>query len=412
MEVTVFYAWQADRSAKTNRCFIRDAAKVACERITRDAVTPWSVTLDSDTQGVAGMCDIPNTIQEKIQNCDIFLADLSFVGRTDDARGDTKQMPNLNVLFELGFAAKCHGFGVLVGVINEAFGTIAGQVFDIKRRASLTYSLPEDADAEVRRRERDRLSQQLESIFRTTLETVVSERHQELGKDSDAEMKRLRAECAARVLQGAFHGFKGRPATLVSVRARRAPKVDFEDVFDSIRDRGLNPQAKGEAITWSADFRAIELDLDNAILFQAFGGDYESFKNEYSFTMHSRGNTSGRTPCLLRAEPLQMNIVRHVHECCHLLDSIGLEPPWDVGVSLLGANGFQLVIGPSETSDATNNDDIHLPPCVVPDVMSVADRQTTGTFLRETLNRLLRQFGVVDNSCFDSHGNWCRRDLG
>ena len=224
MEATIFYAWQADRPGTTNRYLIRDAAKAACDRITRDAATTWSVTLDSDTQGVAGMCDIPNTILEKIRNCDVFLADLTFVGRTDDAREGQKQMPNANVLFDLGFAAKCHGFDALVGVVNEAFGAMKGQVFDIKRRASLTYNLPEHADADSRKRERDRLSQDVESVLRTTLDAVVSGRHHLMTENANAELARLRHECAQKLLQGTFHDFRYRPATLVSVRARKRPR--------------------------------------------------------------------------------------------------------------------------------------------------------------------------------------------
>ena len=72
----------------------------------------------------------------------MFLADLTFVGTTEDGE---QQMPNANVLFELGFAAGILGFEPLIGVINEAYGKKEGQVFDIKRRSSLSYSVQENA---------------------------------------------------------------------------------------------------------------------------------------------------------------------------------------------------------------------------------------------------------------------------
>ena len=123
---TVFYAWQSDRPRKVTRDLIRGAAEAACKRITEDDSNSWSLTLDSDTQGEAGMCDIPNTILEKIKKCDMFLADLTFVGKTDHGK-DEQLMLNSNVLFELGFAASCLGFDSLIGVINEAYGSIRGK---------------------------------------------------------------------------------------------------------------------------------------------------------------------------------------------------------------------------------------------------------------------------------------------
>src|ERR1700722_14723587 len=90
MKMTVFYAWQSDRPGKVNHYLIRDAALAACERITADKSNDWQVSLDSDTQGGAGMCDIPNTILKKIDESDILLADLTLVGQTNDG----KQVPN------------------------------------------------------------------------------------------------------------------------------------------------------------------------------------------------------------------------------------------------------------------------------------------------------------------------------
>jgi hypothetical protein len=66
MDVTIFYAWQTDRPEKVNLDLIRAAALAACERITKDKSNGWRVSLDSDTQGVAGMCDIPNIILKKM----------------------------------------------------------------------------------------------------------------------------------------------------------------------------------------------------------------------------------------------------------------------------------------------------------------------------------------------------------
>ncbi len=70
MDVTVFYAWQEDRPKKLNRYLIRDAAKAACKRITDDSTNEFAVSLDEATLGTPGMCDIPNTILEKVREWD------------------------------------------------------------------------------------------------------------------------------------------------------------------------------------------------------------------------------------------------------------------------------------------------------------------------------------------------------
>src|SRR5260370_4940403 len=125
MQITVFYAWQSDRSGKVNHYLIRDVAQDACKRISDDKTNPWRVRLDSDAQGEAGMCDIPNTILKKIEKSDIMLADLTLVGRIDGER--EKLTPNPNVVFELGYAAAKMAFPSLIGVMNRAFGSVDGQ---------------------------------------------------------------------------------------------------------------------------------------------------------------------------------------------------------------------------------------------------------------------------------------------
>jgi hypothetical protein len=171
MDVTVFYACQSDRPEKLNHYLIRDAAREACNRITADSNNDWSVNLDSDTQGTPGMCDIPNTILQKIWKCDIFLADLTLVGKTESEQ--PKLLPNTNAVFELGYAAKHLGFKALIGVVNEAFGKVEGQVFDIKRRACLKYSAGASDPKLDLRRIADKLSKELEKIIRGTIEAVV-----------------------------------------------------------------------------------------------------------------------------------------------------------------------------------------------------------------------------------------------
>ena len=130
MDITVFYAWQDDQPRKTNRYLIRDAAQAACDEITEDTSNDYTLTLDQDTAGQPGMCDIPNTILEKIRNCNIFLADLTFVGESINKSPEEKAqlIPNPNVTLELGYAVgskatkESDGFDRVIAVMNTAYG--------------------------------------------------------------------------------------------------------------------------------------------------------------------------------------------------------------------------------------------------------------------------------------------------
>jgi hypothetical protein len=121
--LTVFYSWQSDSPQALNRSFIEEALLEALRRLNSDATlekalreTP--VELDKDIQGVAGSPPIADTILRKIENCAVFVADLSFVGESKsgftNASGKPRLFPNPNVLIEYGYALRCHSHTKLV----------------------------------------------------------------------------------------------------------------------------------------------------------------------------------------------------------------------------------------------------------------------------------------------------------
>jgi hypothetical protein len=85
-----------------------------------------TVELDKDTKNIAGSPPIAETILRKIQDCAVFVADLSFVGQSKsgftNASGNPREFPNPNVLIEYGYAFRCHSHARLIGVMNTAFG--------------------------------------------------------------------------------------------------------------------------------------------------------------------------------------------------------------------------------------------------------------------------------------------------
>jgi hypothetical protein len=178
MEYIVFYSWQSDLPRKVTRDLVRASIDTAVHRIAQDVGLEDSPRLDSDTTGVSGTPDIANTIYEKIGMSDIFIADVSIIGRTApaDAAKKVKSMPNPNVLLELGYAAAKLGWERLVLVMNTAFGAPEELPFDLKnRRFPISYKLSpdsrQDSDA-VQAKLSDNLEFALRSAIRAELALV------------------------------------------------------------------------------------------------------------------------------------------------------------------------------------------------------------------------------------------------
>ena len=133
---TVFYAWQSDCPSGTNRGFIRDALDRAVKRLNADG---YEIKVDEGTAGVAGMPDITGEILKKIDQCDVFVADVTLVGTVDEA-DSAKRLSNPSVMYELGFARKALGENRLVGIVNTAFGRVEDLPFDINSARVSPYT--------------------------------------------------------------------------------------------------------------------------------------------------------------------------------------------------------------------------------------------------------------------------------
>lgn len=105
-EFVVFYAWQSDKLQRLNRHLIRFALNLAAKNISNDPEVGVRVRIDADTEGVLGHVPVTATILKKIDACDAFVPDLTFVATTKAG----KLVPNPNVMLEYGYAlrAKSH----------------------------------------------------------------------------------------------------------------------------------------------------------------------------------------------------------------------------------------------------------------------------------------------------------------
>lgn len=80
----IFYSWQSDRERKCCKDFIRKAADNAALNVGQRLGV--QVTVEADTEGVPGTPPINETILRKIDECDIFLADMTFVAISNGER--------------------------------------------------------------------------------------------------------------------------------------------------------------------------------------------------------------------------------------------------------------------------------------------------------------------------------------
>jgi hypothetical protein len=150
-----------DSDASLNRSFIWDCIQRAIKRLNREGLGVYEAV--RDTQGSAGIVDIVDTILERIDQSDVFVADVSIVNPEAE---NGRWTSNANVMMELGYALARHGKSAIVGVANTARGPIERLPFDIRAWRILAYDLTESSDRE---RVRDELVRDLVSAIKLSL---------------------------------------------------------------------------------------------------------------------------------------------------------------------------------------------------------------------------------------------------
>lgn len=131
----VFYSWQSDLPNATNRGFIGDALEKACKEVDKNPEVEESPRVDQDTQGLPGAPSIPQAIMDKIDACQVFVADVSFCYEAKDGT----QSPNPNVAYELGYAVARLSWDRIILVMNTEFGRIESLPFDLEKRRATGY---------------------------------------------------------------------------------------------------------------------------------------------------------------------------------------------------------------------------------------------------------------------------------
>ena len=135
----IFYSWQSDLPNKDNRSFIQGCI----DKVKKKYKNTFEIEADRDTKNRTGSPDITATIFEKIDDCDVFIADISIVNKSKRRlfRRKTRPTPNPNVLLELGYAASSLGWDRIICVYNTDYSEMDALPFDLRQHRITSYSL-------------------------------------------------------------------------------------------------------------------------------------------------------------------------------------------------------------------------------------------------------------------------------
>lgn len=133
MEIKIFYSWQTNTNTKYNKNFIYSSIEKA---IKKTKAKPEFASIDfkllEGVRGESGSPPVASKINdERIPDCDIFIADLSVVNKIPSLVRtilklfgyNLKPAQNNNVINEHGVAYNALGYEKIIGVLNEVFGS-------------------------------------------------------------------------------------------------------------------------------------------------------------------------------------------------------------------------------------------------------------------------------------------------
>jgi len=141
--IKIFYSWQSDD--RDTRKFIDNALNLAKEQIIANADIDYYIEIDRDTKDVVGAVDIKKVILAKIDKADMFICDVSSVGKNDKTG---EQINNGNVLFELGYACGKRNVSGHILLANKKTTNENAMPFDIRNLRTKYFDPQSDKNSE------------------------------------------------------------------------------------------------------------------------------------------------------------------------------------------------------------------------------------------------------------------------
>lgn len=138
-QYTIFYSWQSDdkESSKT----LGLALENTVEELNQIGI---KIIIQHSTLGEPGMPSIDQAILRKIDACDLFIADVTPVTAYDKTLGNRlsvrKEVPNPNVLLELGYAMSALGVEYVIVAAHQGKWIPQNMPFDINHHAIYSFN--------------------------------------------------------------------------------------------------------------------------------------------------------------------------------------------------------------------------------------------------------------------------------
>jgi hypothetical protein len=173
-DIKIFYSWQSDKPREINERFIRIALEEAAKALMAERPS-LKIEIEAGTEGEPGTPVVTETILRRINECDIFVADVTIVGMIENPEAP-KPTPNPNVLVEYGFARRAKTDRRILLVMNTAFGAPEDLPFDLNYlRHPVEYEAPAGIAREERRKRRAKLAQEFAAYIATIIDRAPRE---------------------------------------------------------------------------------------------------------------------------------------------------------------------------------------------------------------------------------------------
>ncbi len=419
MTITIFYSWQSDTDQKCNHYFIRDAAKDAVKALNKDYTIEDSprdeFRLDHDTDGVPGHPAIVDTILAKIRNCQVFLADVTFVGSTKNhkaknqrskkTRSNAKYLPNPNVMYELGYASAVLSDRQLIMVMNTEYGSPDRRVFNVShRRAPLKFSLDPDIGKAEKRQEhekvRDKIKHAIQMMIADGVFEGIEAEKAKSERDRTEAFEAKRSEFHKKIKKNEFYlSLNDRPALALYI----IPQSPLQEPLDWGKhykgaDHGMKPLCaagwNNARITSSYlmnDDRTRSKEIESVVTLERNTGIIQA-TSIYSMT-YQHGQTD---KMFLRIEAIQGEIGEIVSRYLMMLQNVGVDGPWFVGMALLNLPQCNIELpGASWIDHCFMGGDIAPPLLSISTEADFSDREKTAKLMKPCFDLIWMDFNFT-----------------